>query len=205
MKIKNFTAFIGIFFLVLLSCCANAFSPVSDPNDLSSYSKSSFSHSSLLNSKLNTFSYSRDAHQLGGDEPIWVNMKSGMVLPKGAVIAGGEPKNLYILCRAQFKNGIYPGRLTESGCSISWGGLEVILNSFQILVCRSTLAWISVSHGSIPAYAIQGGMEDGHPIYVCQAQYSNGVYPGKVIGEVCTISWQGKEVAIKDYKVLTRV
>lgn len=60
---------------------------------------------------------------------------SGM-LPRGAV-EGGLDNNwttpLYV-CRGTYTNGVHPGKLVPGGCSIGWGGNEVTLRKFEVLV-----------------------------------------------------------------------
>lgn len=57
-------------------------------------------------------------------------------LPANAV-RGGVDQNgrvpLYI-CRAHYINGIHPGKLLSGKCNIGWGGQEVVLHHFEVLV-----------------------------------------------------------------------
>lgn len=68
------------------------------------------------------------------DELEWVPWKGR--LPYDAV-QGGMDQNgtipLYI-CRARHINGIHPGKLRQGKCHIAWGGNEVILQRFEVLV-----------------------------------------------------------------------
>jgi len=57
-------------------------------------------------------------------------------LPAGA-IRGGVDDNGRIplfICRAHYRNGIHPGKLREGRCNIGWGGEEIVLRRFEVLV-----------------------------------------------------------------------
>ncbi len=67
---------------------------------------------------------------------IWQQAQNGQV-PAGAV-AGGQEANgekLYI-CRGNYQGGIHSGKVRGAfgGCNISWGGKEVKINPYQVLV-----------------------------------------------------------------------
>ncbi|RDI42454.1 DUF3421 domain-containing protein [Aquicella lusitana] len=134
--------------------------------------------------------------------PHWIDMMSGMPAPEDAVIGGIEPQNTLYVCRGNYRGGIHPGKVVAGKCNISWGGDEISLSRYQILVSRSRLSWVSASHGYIPANAIQGGNEHGAPLYICQANYRGSMHPGKVVGQMCNIGWGGREIAIPYYNVL---
>ena len=57
-------------------------------------------------------------------------------LPAGA-IRGGVDQNgtvpLYI-CRAHYINGVHPGKVLNGRCNIGWGGDEIVLRHFEVLV-----------------------------------------------------------------------
>lgn len=68
----------------------------------------------------------------------WVDAEGGQI-PANAVEAGREApagnEALYI-CRAEFKNGTHPGKIRSAfrGCNIGWGGKEIAVNRYQVLV-----------------------------------------------------------------------
>ena len=64
------------------------------------------------------------------------------------------------------------------------------------------VAWVPAANGVIPANAIIGGNESGHTLPVCRAKYSQGVHPGKVVGQNCNFGYGGKEVLAPQYEVL---
>jgi len=61
-------------------------------------------------------------------------------VPRNA-IEGGVDFNgttpLYI-CRSRHVNGVHPGKLLNGQCHIGWGGKEVVLPRFEVLVWRDT-------------------------------------------------------------------
>jgi hypothetical protein len=63
----------------------------------------------------------------------WVNFAGGQ-LPAGAVAAGQEPGRTLGVCRAQAPNGWHPGKVINDRCSIGFGGKEVMVGQFQVLV-----------------------------------------------------------------------
>lgn len=75
---------------------------------------------------------------LVGGEFLWVADSGGQV-PSGAYQGGVEhpPGNqkLYI-CRAAYNNGTHPGKVRPgfSGCNISWGGKELAVTKYEVLV-----------------------------------------------------------------------
>lgn len=57
-------------------------------------------------------------------------------LPRNAIRGGIDQDGrvpLYI-CRAHHINGIHPGKLLSGKCNIGWGGGEVVLHHFEVLV-----------------------------------------------------------------------
>ncbi|MEM9485301.1 MAG: DM9 repeat-containing protein [Cyanobacteria bacterium P01_F01_bin.116] len=140
-------------------------------------------------------------------------------VPAGAFVAGAngpvEPvsdDSLY-LCRGEYRNGIHPGKLWKSWCHIGWGGQEVLLDEFEIMVTspgNMTLSWVPSSTGAQhPTNTIPGGYNDdaegfnGYPLRVCQAEYQGGVHPGKLWRDLCHIGWGGREITITEYNLLT--
>ncbi len=138
-------------------------------------------------------------------QPFWIAMHSGEPLPTNAVVGGSQynPNAMFYVCRANYRGGVHPGKFLAGNCNISWGGREVMMQNYEILVSETPLAWIEGSHGSIPRHAVQGGRENHHKLYVCQAEYGNGTHPGKIVGKNCNFSWGGHEMMTPFYSVLT--
>lgn len=134
----------------------------------------------------------------------WVGMHSGAPIPGNAVVGGGQhyPDATFFVCRAPFRGGMHPGKLFNGSCNISWGGTEVVKHHYEVLVSYQPVSWIESGHGSIPHHAIAGGSEGHRPLFICQAEYMNGMHVGKVIGRNCNFGWGGREVMLPYYNVL---
>jgi hypothetical protein len=145
-------------------------------------------------------------HYVGASYPglQWISSKSGRILPHHAVVGGDQanpPATLYV-CHANYRGGVHPGKLYDGRCNISWGGKEIVMNRYEVLSSRAPLSWVSASYGKIPAGAIQGGYQHDGPLFICQAEYQNGLHIGKVYGENCNFGWGGKEIYLPYYNVL---
>jgi hypothetical protein len=140
----------------------------------------------------------------------WVNASNGTV-PAGAFISGQDSpparEPLYA-CRAAYANGIQLGKVSPKigACDISYGGREIRIPQYQVLV-GGPFGWAPVSNGGIPPRAVQGGNDsppESAPLFVCQANYNGGFHPGKTRAgwNVCHIGWGGQAVRISSYAVL---
>lgn len=75
---------------------------------------------------------------LVGDNFKWVSARNGNIA-NGAVHGGEEHppgKEELFICRANYKNGIHPGKIRPAfrGCDIGWGGKEVTIGEYEVLV-----------------------------------------------------------------------
>ena len=80
--------------------------------------------------------------------------------------------------------------------------ISVFLAEYVYAQKGSGVTWVKAEYGEIPKGAVEGGVIEGKPVYVCRAYYSNGTHPGKTWENACNIGWGGKEVAVKDFEVL---
>ena len=128
-------------------------------------------------------------------------------LPSNAVIGGVETNRSLAVCRCFYKGATHPGKVVERRCNIGWGGKEVGLKRFEVLVNNGVveLDWIK-TNGKIPKHAIEGGEENGKPLYIGRAHYENGTHPGKVFqagkSNICNIGYDGKEITNRSFEVL---
>lgn len=68
---------------------------------------------------------------------------------------------------------------------------------------RPHFSWFSTSSSNyLPSNAVIGGNEDGHPLYVCRGYYNGGKHPGKIVGNMCNITYGGAEIPLNRYQVL---
>jgi hypothetical protein len=133
-------------------------------------------------------------------------MSEGQALPAYTVIGGSQPHPAATLfvCRVNYNGGIHPGKLYQGHCNIGWGGKEISLDHYQVLVSRTPLSWVSSNYGDIPDHAIQGGYQHDGPLYICQAEVHGGMHIGKLYGENCNIGWGGREILVPYYNVLVK-
>lgn len=129
---------------------------------------------------------------------IWQPAPGGQI-PSGAVVGGSEPGRTLYLCRGWHQGGLHPGKVVGGNCNIGYGGSEVRLSTFEVLV-RTNLTWAPYT-GSIPPNALQGGQERDRVLYVCRAPHAGGVHPGKVVAGNCNIGYGGRELALSNFEI----
>lgn len=135
---------------------------------------------------------------------VWVSTKTGTPLPDHAIVGGQEPKTkqaLYV-CRADYLGGTHPGKLEHGKCTFTYHGNEIRTDHYQLLISEHPLRWLPASYGAIPPHAIKAGKDKGAPLYICQANYHDGLIPGKVVGEYCHIGYEGRVINVPYYQVL---
>ena len=123
----------------------------------------------------------------------WGRGSRGTVPPGGYVGGSEQGRRLYV-CRAAYQSGTHPGKLVGSNCNIGWGGREIVLPNYEILIDSGSFRW--VRGGSVPSNAVVGGTEPGRTLYVCRASYNGGTHPGKWIAGRCNIGWGGREIGL---------
>lgn len=105
------------------------------------------------------------------------------VSPGNAVSGGQENGGPLPVCRADYEGAKHPGKVVAGNCNIGFGGKEVVLESFEVLVNNGgvELVWEAPQGTRIPRGAVQGGTENGHALIVGQITRPDGsVHPGKV-------------------------
>ena len=139
--------------------------------------------------------------------PHWVDELNGYPLPAQAVLGGGEnkpPRMLYV-CRASYQGGLHPGKIVDGNCNIGWGGAEIRLPRYQVLVSNTHRYRWAPADGSFPPNTVDGGFDNGQRLYICQANWEGGLHPGKVYGANCNIGYGGKEISLPNYNILLAV
>ncbi|MFQ5526358.1 MAG: DUF3421 domain-containing protein [Thermoanaerobaculia bacterium] len=63
----------------------------------------------------------------------WIPGRDGEV-PRGAFVGGSEPSRDLYVCRAEYEGGVHPGKLVERHCNIGYGGYEVMMLVYEVLV-----------------------------------------------------------------------
>jgi hypothetical protein len=139
----------------------------------------------------------------------WAPSAGGGIPPgaaRGGHEANGEP--LYI-CSAHYENGQHPGKIRPAfgGCNISWGGREITIPQYEVMMREDRYTWIPAEGGGVPPGAVPGGFENGAFLYVCHAEHEGSMQPGKIRPEFggCDIPYGGHEITKHRYGVLVRV
>lgn len=131
-------------------------------------------------------------------------------VPDNAVIGGRENGGDLAVCRALYKEANHAGKVIGSNCNIGWGGEEIELPDFEVLVNNgaTTLSWVTMN-GVVPPDVVMAGEQDGKRILVGQADRAEdgSVHPGKIIGEngyfICNYGYGGQEIVVeKGYRIL---
>jgi hypothetical protein len=131
-------------------------------------------------------------------------------VPETSVSGGSENGNDLPVCRALYNGALHPGKLVADKCNIGWGGKEIVLTAFDILVNNGVpLTWVTYS-GSIPQGAVEAGSENGKPLVVGQFTRADGsVHSGKVFGTpgnyIFNYGYGGREITEKkDFRILVQ-
>lgn len=135
----------------------------------------------------------------------WKSVGKSDALSTGIIIGGVQGgDNLYV-CRARYEGDRHPGKIVGAKCNIGYGGREVALSSFDILVndgSNDGLAWAAARNGFAPEGAVVGGEENNVSLYVCRVSFNGTQHPGKLVGENCNIAYGGTELSFPRYEVL---
>lgn len=144
---------------------------------------------------------------LVGEGFQWIGSGNGHV-PDGAVAAGrtSSGEELFI-GRAHHCGALTPGKIHKShGCLyIPFGGSEVSVKSYEVLVAPPKAQWIRATAHNIPFNAIRGGHDsDGSEIFVGKAFHGGDIIPAKVIRSknVAYVSYNGQEIAKHEFEVV---
>lgn len=129
----------------------------------------------------------------------WVPSEEGQPVPRDAVRGGRERQDTLYVCRAAYQGGLHPGKLLAGKCLIGYGGKEVGLSRYEVLVGAREGMW--APPGRNFEGALEGGREDGRVLLLCRADYSGALHPGKVVSGVCNFGYGGKEVSAREFEV----
>ena len=55
---------------------------------------------------------------------------------EGMIIGGSDAGRSLPVCRAAYQGGTHPGKVVAGKCNIGWGGKEIVLSAFEVLVQR---------------------------------------------------------------------
>lgn len=78
--------------------------------------------------------YPQDSFQIFvGSGYRWVYPRSNAI-PRNAVAGGYENGQPLFICQAPYARGIHPGKIIGGSCNIGYGGLEIQIDDFRVLV-----------------------------------------------------------------------
>jgi hypothetical protein len=64
--------------------------------------------------------------------------------------------------------------------------------------------WVAAANGSVPRWAVAGGNDNGHTLYICRATYKGSIFAGEIVGKNCSFSAAtSKPMSSSRYEVLT--
>ncbi len=125
-------------------------------------------------------------------------------LPEDTVVSGREGDEAVSVCRASDRNGLHPGKIKaiSLGCSIVSDGREAIVDRFEVLVPK----WTVANAGTLPLSSYPAGWEGRSSQFVCRAQDRNTMQIGRVSESLggCHVGMKSGETVFQDYEVLTQ-
>lgn len=130
--------------------------------------------------------------------------------PENSVSGGSENGTDLVVCRGSYNGATHPGKLIAGKCNIGWGGNEIELPSFEVLVNTGVQLTWSTYAGILPKGAVEAGNENDRVLYVGQFTRPDGsTHPGKVFGVngkyQFNYGYGGKEIVVTaGFRILTR-
>lgn len=64
------------------------------------------------------------------------------------------------------------------------------------------VVWVPGKGAAIPKGAVAGGREAERVLYICRAQHSRGVHPGKLVAGKCNIGYGGREIVSSRFELM---
>jgi hypothetical protein len=91
--------------------------------------------------------------------------------------------------------GTHPGKLLNGYCNVSFGNKGTQYQSYEVAVISGGDGHWGAWNAADKSNMLIGGHEaDGSPLYICHANYHNGIHPGKLVpAGTCDFEWGGTE------------
>jgi hypothetical protein len=116
----------------------------------------------------------------------WVKIHDGNEIPPDAVVGGkdGDGSPLFV-AHANYGGNWHPGKTRRdwNSTSIEYGGQELNVQDYEVLVGREGLSWVGVSQGNLPDNAVITGHENQNNLFSCRCEFNGTTQVGK--------TWQG--------------
>ncbi|MPY70019.1 MAG: DUF3421 domain-containing protein [Alphaproteobacteria bacterium] len=91
----------------------------------------------------------------------WIAARNGAPLPAGAFIGGSEPARLLPVCRAAYQQGVHPGKVVAGNCNFGWGGKEIVLAAYEVMVPGLPAGAIGAAGAGVQAVGVSGAGVQG--------------------------------------------
>lgn len=160
----------------------------------------------LESQTLSSSSQSAGQYKQQNSNGAWAIVRNGYI-PNNAPIGGRQSSGPLYICHAKYNGSVQPGKALAGKCNIGYGGREIALPNFEVLV-GNNYSWSKMNNGYIPRNAVVGGYQQDPsytgPLYICRTAYGDGTHPGKLIAGKCNIGYGGQEIALSNYQVLTQ-
>ena len=139
----------------------------------------------------------------------WVAYNGTM--PANVVTGGFENGSDLMVCRAFYNGANHPGKVVGTACNIGWGGKEIVIPAFEVLINdgQIPLQWVTYT-GTIPKNAVLAGTDAGKSYYVGQFTRADGsIHAGKVFGppgkQIFNYGYGGKEITeLRGFRILVQ-
>jgi hypothetical protein len=139
------------------------------------------------------------------------NTPGNQLLEFHAIKCGEEQDGTPLFAALVDYQGTQPGKvsLAMGGANIGYGGVEIAGQNPYSVLCDASTGFVNGSPDGVPNNSTAYGVDDdGCQLYIAR---STGQLPGLQLGKVradgwngggCSISYGGKEVAVKQYQVM---
>lgn len=139
----------------------------------------------------------------------WVRIHAGNEIPANAVIGGTDSDGSQLfVAHANYRGNWHPGKTRRNwnSASIEYGGQEVNVPDYEVLVGPEGLIWISVIQGNVPDNAVITGRENQNNLYTCRCEFQGSTQIGKTWrgSYACNIGYGGKGINVPAYEVLVK-
>ncbi|KAG9023649.1 hypothetical protein FRB95_012657 [Tulasnella sp. JGI-2019a] len=136
----------------------------------------------------------------------WLLVESAGYIPSFAVQVGqtGDGTPLFI-ARNFHEGGLHIGWASRNGASLSWGGAEIPLTTYEVLTGDvNSITW-EPNRPNPTGRPVEAGYEaDGKPLWAAQARFHGAILAGKASGwnTGAYVGLEGGEHQIMEYNVL---
>ncbi|XP_073833197.1 uncharacterized protein [Musca autumnalis] len=144
---------------------------------------------------------------LKGPGYSWVKCAYGQMPPNAVMTGHSSDGEAMYVGRADHRGSLCVGKVHPSHCClyIPYGGQEIRLDHYEILIRLLPHAWMSSSLEYAPANAVVAGCDsDGSAIYVARAEHNGQMLPAKFIPHrrEAYVASEGKQIRKSDIELL---